>query len=282
MSFTFKALTTHVIKRNAVSNLQPLARGGVADVFQAENEVGLPVVVRRLRRDCRFRWRLRRGFVHGIRVRRQLAVHENIAQYIAQSGWMQPFEVIEYVPGESLKTLILRKNRLVRNQPAALLRQAAAAIVHTHRRGFIHLDIKSENYLVRPDGDRGIVKLSDFDTCLPVGTTEAPTGFVGTTNYLPPEIFRDRSLSIATDFFAFGVMAFNMLTFDMPFEGHVTRYMDGDSLPIVFPASAPVSAPLRELVLRCLHPDPTARFADDEMFWDAVVDALDRHEEQQS
>src|SRR5690606_30017166 len=137
--------------------------------------------------ELRFVRTFRRRFKHGIYVRRKLGNHKNIVTYFGHGGILQPYEVIEYVPGESLKTLIIRKHDLVKNQPLDLLRQAGLGLVHAHRRGFLHLDIKPENYLVQFERVGAIVKLSDFDLCQPITLTQAPKNFGGSLMYSPPE-----------------------------------------------------------------------------------------------
>ena len=242
---------------------EAVGEGGMADIRKALDSGG-QVVLRQLKRDLRFNRKMRQRFKGGIAVRRQCGEHPNIVQYRGEGGaWFTcPYEVIEFVGGRNLKLRIARKDRAVLEDRLGVLRQCAAALAHVHQTGFLHLDIKPENYFVNVAGDDVMVKLSDFDLCLPVSTTQTPHKYGGSPMYAAPEFLKDQHVSVATDIFAFGVMAYHLLTLQMPFVGSVASLMKGgrEAYKLTFPEATSVPADVQEIVLRCLARSPRDRY----------------------
>ncbi len=261
-----KTLVMRHINPAQLKVLGKLGEGGLADLFEALDGQGNQVLMRRFKPQHRFNLSLRRSFLDGIRVRRKLGAHRHIVQYLGEGGsFLQPYEVIEYIPGQDLKSLIFRKHNVVYEAPVAVLKQAAAGMIHAHFRGYLHLDIKPENYLVRFTDHQPEVKLTDFDLALPVDTRKAPDRFGGSLIYLSPEFLQRKEVSVATDFFAFGVLAYNLFTHQMPFVGSVLNLLEHGPYIIPYPDSRDSLAypPVRQFIDRCLARHPQDRFADD-------------------
>ena len=239
-----------------------LGEGGTAEVFSALNGGG-QVVLRRLLPRHKFRGKMRKRFLNGVEVRRRCGEHPNIVRYFGEGGsfFSAPYEVIEFVPGKNLKTLIFNKHAAVHDQPLHILLQCAAAIMHVHQTGYLHLDIKPENFFVTFVDDKPVPKLSDFDLCLPISRTSAPKDFGGSLMYVPPEFLEKKEISIASDIFAFGVMAYNIYTNQMPFIGSVESLMKG-TYEIKFPAGAAERIPdeVQEIIVKCLSRHPRVRY----------------------
>ena len=176
----------------------------------------------------------------------------------------QPFEVIELVQGKNLKTAVFEKNQFVMNKPVNILKQCAAAMMHIHQIGYLHLDIKPENYLVATLDGCVEIKLTDFDLCLPEKAKVAPPGYGGSLMYLAPEFLQEKKISVGSDIFAFGVMAFYVCTRQMPFVGSVASIMGSSTYTIKFPSSfgSTLSPRLKELIEICLAKKPGDRFRD--------------------
>ena len=240
-----------------------LAEGGFAVLHTAMNGGG-QVVVRQLRRELRFNFKLRRRFLDGIAVRRRCADHPNIVQYVGEGGslFALPYEIIEFVPGSNLKMLIVKRHEVTWKCPLDILRQSAAAMMHIHQLGYLHLDIKPENHLVDPAGGKPRVKLSDFDLCQPVSLKEAPKGFGGSRLYLAPEYLERKEISVGTDIFAFGVMAFNLYTNQLPFPDSAEIMLRDDKFELKYPMSSGREVPpeVKDIINRCLKRFPAMRF----------------------
>ncbi len=257
---------TVMINRSAAVNIISLrAKGGLSEIYLAFDSAGEQVILRRLRPEHRFSLGLRRRFVHGIKVRRKLGRHQNVVQYRAQQGGLQPAEVIEYVPGESLKTLILDKHRLVREQPFGILEQIAEALAHMHRKGFLHLDVKPENVLIEYVGEGCRAKLTDFDFSQPVSVKKVSRRFGGSVLYEPPEFLASKEISIGTDVFAFGVMTYYLFTGHMPFVQSAHELMRAPNQEVQFAAGNENRAtpPVQMFIRRCLAYRPEYRYDSD-------------------
>ena len=130
--------------------------------------------------------------------------------------------VMEYVDGVSLQ--YIRETRSARTaQRVELLAQAAEGLAAVHAAGFIHHDINPRNFLVDREQQ---VKLIDFGLTVP--NTPAfcrPGNRTGTLQYMAPELLRREPIDERIDIFAFGVLAFELLTDRLPYDASNTSTM---------------------------------------------------------
>ena len=133
--------------------------------------------------------------------------------------------VMEFLKGMPLEDFIAQNGRIPPAQVVAILRSVAKALDAAHAKGIAHRDLKPDNvFLVESDErltpkllDFGIAKLlSDDDKSSHKTKTGAP---IGTPYYMSPEQCRGRDVDHRTDIYAFGVMAYKMLTGRVPFDG---------------------------------------------------------------
>ena len=129
----------------------------------------------------------------------------------------QHYFAMEFIEGESLKTLIKRKGTLSVNETLAIIAQAAEALAYTHGEGVIHRDIKSANIMVTNDGK---VKVMDFGLVKIPGVTQVTMegSAVGTAEYMSPEQVSDEELDTRTDMYSLGVTMYEMLVGHTPFQ----------------------------------------------------------------
>ncbi|XXY49431.1 protein kinase [Sorangium sp. So ce269] len=188
-----------------------------------------------------------------------------------------PFIVMELVAGRTLRSAIGGPEEPVSIR-AAWLADVGRALAAAHRRGLVHRDIKPENVMVRDDG---VIKVLDFGIARraageadPSASTEAPAlptltalGVkLGTPVYMAPEQIRGGELDGRADQFAWGVLAFELLTGRLPWRGA------GDMLAVVASIltdeadrtlldAASVPPAVSAVVLRALAKRPEERFA---------------------
>ncbi|WP_437593771.1 protein kinase domain-containing protein [Sorangium sp. So ce1000] len=188
-----------------------------------------------------------------------------------------PFIVMELVPGRTLRSAIGGADAPASTR-VAWLADVARALAAAHRRGLVHRDIKPENVMVRDDG---VIKVLDFGIARraagdadPNASTEAPAlptltalGVkLGTPVYMAPEQIRGAELDGRADQFAWGVLAFELLTGRLPWRGA------GDVLAVVASIltdeadralldAASVPPAVSAVVLRALSKRPDDRFA---------------------
>jgi serine/threonine protein kinase len=202
-------------------------RGGFGEVlFCQDMRTGQKVALKIARRPDESLQQTRT--VEGVwrSVRREAEVlavieHKNIVRLLDQGEWeSRPYIVLEYLPGLDLHD---RSNqRLPLNDALDALNQATQAVRAVHRAGYLHLDIKPENFIRCPNGR---VVLIDFGTACKTAEAVIPgPGDVVTLSYSSPEqmnprLMTGKHLTEAADIFSLGAMAFELLTGLHPFGG---------------------------------------------------------------
>jgi len=144
----------------------------------------------------------------------------------------------------------------------SILGQLALALVHAHAAGVIHRDLKPANVLLTRDG---VLKLTDFGLARTAGqdSLSEQGNLVGTPRYMAPEQLAGRSSDVRADLYAYGLIAWEMLTGRPRFEqtdllALVYQQMTA-SLPPAEAIRPGLSADLYQLLARCLATDPLAR-----------------------
>ncbi len=128
------------------------------------------------------------------------------------------YVVMRLLTGGSLEDRMRRGERLSLTEIATLLKQITAALEYAHSRGLIHRDIKPSNVMFDGRGDAylvdfGIAKLLQSSQAL---TTH--TALLGTPSYMAPEQWMDHDLTPAADQYALGILTYQLLTGELPFE----------------------------------------------------------------
>ncbi|MEM7351050.1 MAG: protein kinase [Acidobacteriota bacterium] len=193
-------------------------------------------------------------------------VHKNIVT-VYEFGFegQIPYLVQEILSGEDLSRIVKRRAPLAPVAKLDYLLQVASGLGYAHGEGVIHRDIKPGNIRVLEDDrvkimDFGIAKLASAETQL---TQKGVT--MGTASYLPPEQIRGSDLDHRADIFSFGVLAYELLTYERPFRGNTLSALVYQILYKVPQAMVDVwpecPAPLSQLIAKCLEKKPDRRFA---------------------
>lgn len=196
-----------------------------------------------------------------------------------------PFIAMELVEGHTLRE-VLQQGIPPREDAVRWLGDVALALDHAHERGIVHRDVKPENVMVRPDGrikvlDFGIARrlAGPVDPDAPTASPALPTltvegTLVGTTRYMSPEQVRGTPLDGRSDQFAWGTMAYELLTGRLPWRGSDPLAISASLLTDTPPRLADdgVPSPLARVVERALDKDPDKRFES----MQAAAEALER------
>jgi len=253
--------------RKQVIVKEELLSGGMATLTRALRTDDTLVLIRELQPKNLFKLRLHCGFVRGTKIRQRLSGHRHIVRSFERGHWgLLPYEIIEFIDGSNLRTLIQKKNTRVHEYAVEILQQVAGALAHMHSAGILHLDIKAENVMVDLGAEGGATaKLTDFDLSRYV-TSRYDRHRSGTAAYMAPEHWRHGRIGPAADIFAFGVMAYDLLTGRMPFQGVTETMMRKKQLK----GSAAIAPPSEfndgvtpkqdAAIMRCLEKNPDDRF----------------------
>ncbi len=241
-----------------------IGRGGMAVVFKArDTELDRPVALKVLPPELAPVATVADRFKREARLAAALDHPNVIPVYrVGQSGGVL-YMAMKFIDGCALDTLVHRNGALPLPVVLTVLRASARAVAFAHDHGIIHRDLKPANILIDRDGR---VVVSDFGIARAVeaSTLTATGAMIGTPHFMSPEQCAGKGVGPQSDQYSLGIVAFVLLTGDVPF--------DGDSLPEILqhhwftpPPDASLMRPdspaaLTATVLRLLAKDPAQRF----------------------
>lgn len=220
--------------------LAKLGEGGMGSVFKALHlrfkEIrALKVMSLQLSESASFLRRFEREAILARRLQHPNAVRvEDFEE--AENG--QPFIVMEYIEGYSLRKLIEGEAPIPVLRCCSIITQVASALEAAHGIGIVHRDIKPDNIMLVKGATGDLVKVLDFgiaklkrsvtesarrnlaDTGSSVALT-GPSAAIGTPEYMSPEQVKgiDEELDGRSDIYSLGVVAYQMLTGELPLSG---------------------------------------------------------------
>ncbi|KFW84966.1 Protein kinase C zeta type [Manacus vitellinus] len=146
------------------------------------------------------------------------ALTENIQlskQLVGQTP-LSLFLVIEYVNGGDLMFHMQRQRKLPEEHARFYAAEICIALNFLHERGIIYRDLKLDNVLLDAEGH---IKLTDYGMCKEgLGPGDTTSTFCGTPNYIAPEILRGEEYGFSVDWWALGVLMFEMMAGRSPFD----------------------------------------------------------------
>ena len=198
-----------------------LGAGGMSTVRLAmdtrlERKVAVKLLAEHLADDPGFTARFRREALAAARL-----VHPNVVQ-VFDFGSDEPtgrqYIAMEFIDGPSCAELLREHEVIPVREGVDLVAQACRGLHYAHRNGVVHRDVKPGNLLVNPDG---VVKLADFGIAKAAEQSDITKvgSVVGTAAYLAPEQSRGEPATAASDIYALGVVAYQLLCGRLPYEG---------------------------------------------------------------
>jgi serine/threonine protein kinase len=235
-----------------------LGRGGMGTVFLAQDlllcrDVAVKVLAPELAGDAVSRER----FARETALAGRLGGHPHIVTAYEAGEWEhRPYVVFQYMPNGSLADQLRGNGASPRPKAVRWLRQAAAALDQAHAANVVHRDVKPSNLLLDADEN---VSVADFGVSRREGETTltAQGEVVGTAGYLAPEQIDGRGATAASDRFALGVVAYQLLTGKLP-------SLDRRGL----------ATPVEAVFDRALADEPNRRYPTATAFVDALREAL--------
>ncbi len=245
-----------------------LGVGGMSTVQLAfdtrlERYVAVKLLAEHLAEDAGFVARFRREALAAARL-----VHPNVVQVFdfgLDDASGRQFIVMEHVEGRSCAEILREHGHLDPESAVDILAQSCRGLDYAHRNGVVHRDVKPGNLLRSQDGvvklaDFGIAKASEQSDITRVGSV------LGTAAYLAPEQARGETAGPPADFYALGVVAYQLLTGRLPYESpsltELARLQDSGPPERIERLNPAVQPELSDAVLRALHREPAGRYAD--------------------
>jgi eukaryotic-like serine/threonine-protein kinase len=243
--------------------LRRLGRGGMADVYLAEDEelgrrVAIKILNERHAADDQFVERFRREATNAAGLS-----HPNIVSIYDRGEAEGTYYIaMEYLEGSTLKDIVVRRGPLPVEDAIGFARDVLEALRFAHRKGLVHRDIKPHNVMC--DSDRR-VKVTDFGIARAGASQMTEAGsIIGTAQYLSPEQARGGAIDHRSDLYSVGVVLYELLTGTVPFAGATPVEIAMKHLSSVpEPPSArrpEVPEALDQIILRALAKDPDERY----------------------
>lgn len=257
-----------------------IAEGGTARVYWGiDRRSGFAVAIKELKLRHMDNAAIRDNFRNMETQLMLYAQHPNIpklVEFVDQKSTGQLYLIMEFINGKSLESYIYREVGLIPEQralPIFLEVLDTVGFLHHVRiphlgiyDGVLHLDIKSNNVMLTPEGR---VKIIDLGIASRMGDGGNGTGF-GTPAYMPPEQSERGRCGRYTDIFALGVMLFEMLTGHLPFTSNnpnprqyiaeVRNKIKYEPVPQMNRFYPPLSPGLQVIVEKAMAKDPMQRY----------------------
>jgi len=237
--------------------IEPLGSGGFGTVYLAEDTwIDKRVAIKVPHRQ---------GLDFGelLREPRLLASlnHPNIVTVItAEKQDNVFFIVMEYVPGDTLESIIAERGALELALALDYTCQIANAVEHAHKQGVIHRDLRPANVFVT---DKGLLKVGDFGTSRFLEIAAHGTTVIGSPPYMAPEQFDGRAV-FASDLYSLGVTMYQMLTGVLPYEtptpADLDRLRRGELVSPPRLRNPSIPKVIDNLVMHALAADVSARY----------------------
>ena len=242
-----------------------LARSGMASIFKSTDTLtGQTVVLKvphfQFESDVVFHERFKREENIGTRLD-----HPYVVKVFTPKYKTRVYLAMEFAEGKSLRAIMDAQRRCPAEFAVDIARQVCEALVYMHSKGVIHRDLKPENVLVNDDGK---IKILDFGIALDEAARRLTwTGFsatVGTPTYMAPEQINGRRGDVRTDIYALGMMLFEMVTGELPFNDsnmHILMRTKTTEAPLAPSHFMPEIDPgLEEIILHAIERSPKERY----------------------
>jgi eukaryotic-like serine/threonine-protein kinase len=170
------------------------------------------------------------------------------------------FIVMEFVPGETLETIIARDGALELSLALDYTCQICNAVDHAHRHGVLHRDLRPANVLV---AESGMLKVADFGTSRFLEIAAHGTTVIGSPPYMAPEQFHGKAV-FASDLYSVGVTMYQMMTgvlpYDTPSPADLDRLMRGELVTAPRLKNPKIPKAISDIVVKALAPEIHARY----------------------
>lgn len=265
--------------------LEEIGRGGFSVVYRAEHPKLKKIVAVKLMFPSLFNDP--DAIERFIREARTVASlkHENITQVLdlAEEGG-RLYMVMEYLAGGDLRAWLKKHGSPTFRYSTEVISAIGSALDYAHTQGIIHGDVKPGNILLNAEGT---ARLADFGVLRAVESSGVTSTDMtrGTPHYISPEQAEGKPASAASDQYALGVVAYEMFTGRLPFEGDSSLTIYLKHVRKAPPSASqvnPLITPLLEAVInRALEKDPSDRYPDCLSFARALREAVAATETEQ-
>ncbi len=245
-----------------------IGRGGMGIVYRAKDRrLKRPVAIKILPPELAYRSEIRTRFLREAETAAQLSHPHIVPIYAVDEAEGLVFFVMACIDGDNLGKRLHDRGPLPIEDVRRILAEVADALAYAHARGVVHRDIKPDNILLDTDEDRALVTDFGIARAIIEGSDArlTATGMaIGTPAYMSPEQSAgDREIDGRSDLYSLGVVAYQMLAGELPFQATSTPAMLVKHLserPVPIDQRRPdCPAELATIVMRLLEKEPAHR-----------------------
>lgn len=261
-----------------------IGQGGMADVYLAYDDILKREVAVKILRSS-----LTGDPIYIIRFHREARAaaalcHRNIVEiYDVGEEDDLYYIVMEYVRGQTLKELINKRGALHYVEAVDIMKQVVSATALAHSMGIVHRDLKPQNILVT---DSGIVKIADFGiaSIQSLSQVTQTDTIMGSLHYLAPEIARGEKATPQSDIYALGVVFYELLRGDVPFNGEspvniALKHMR-DEIPSVRAYNPAIPQSVENIIIKATAKNTNNRYQCADDMLDDLDTCLERLDEE--
>ena len=192
--------------------------------------------------------------------------HQGVMRVFDDEDRSRVYMVMEWMDGRPLRQVLTEEKKFPPERAIRIALKICEALEYVHRNGVVHRDLKPENIMVDSEDQ---IKLIDFGIAGIAGMRRLTFGkltrTMGTPDYVSPEQVRSKRGDARSDLYALGVMFYEMLTGEVPFQGDNPLVVLNDRLlnhPVPPRELDPAISPqLQEIIYRALERNPENRYA---------------------
>lgn len=264
--------------------LELIGQGGMADVYLAQD-----IILNRTIAIKILRTSLAKDPIYVTRFQREASAaaalsHRNIVEiYDVGEDEDKYYIVMEYVPGTTLKELILKRGAVHYIEAIDIMKQIVSGIAKAHQLGIIHRDLKPQNILVT---DSGVAKIADFGIASMQSLAQVTQTDVimGSLHYLAPELARGEKATAQSDVYALGIVFYELLRGEVPFNGEspvniALKHMQED-LPSLLDFNPSIPQSVENIVIKATAKNLNDRYQSAAEMLDDINTCLDRPNEE--
>lgn len=264
--------------------LELIGQGGMADVYLAQD-----IILNRTIAIKILRTSLAKDPIYVTRFQREASAaaalsHKNIVEiYDVGEDEDKYYIIMEYVPGMTLKELILKRGAVHVVEAIDIMKQVISGISKAHQLGIIHRDLKPQNILVT---DSGVAKIADFGIASMQSLAQVTQTDVimGSLHYLAPELARGEKATAQSDVYALGIVFYELLRGEVPFNGEspvniALKHMQED-LPSLLEFNPSIPQSVENIVIKATAKNLNDRYKSATEMLDDIKTCMERQDEE--